>query len=156
MQGIFETVLEGLEGEDVNLVLAVGQDPEVFGAQPPNVRVERWVPQTRVLPHCDAFITHGGFNSVKEGLAVGVPLVVLPIMSDEPYSAERCAALGVGRSVGPQERSPESIREAVRSVLEEPAYRARAGELRDEMHALPGPDRAVELLASLVPDQVAT
>jgi UDP:flavonoid glycosyltransferase YjiC (YdhE family) len=156
MQGIFETVLEGLEGEDVNLVLAVGQDPEAFGAQPPNVRVERWIPQTHVLPRCDAFITHGGFNSVKEGLAFGVPLVVLPIMSDEPYSAERCAALGVGRSLGPADRSPESVRDAVRSVLDDSSYRARAGELRDEMLALPGPDRIVELLTSLTLDRVAS
>jgi UDP:flavonoid glycosyltransferase YjiC (YdhE family) len=156
MPGIFETILEGLQGEDVNLVLAVGQDPEAFGAQPPNIRVASYVPQTRVLPHCDAFITHGGFNSVKEGLAVGVPLVVLPIMPDEPYSAERCAALGVGRSLGPTDRSPESVRDAVRSVLEDSSYRARAGELRDEMLSLGGPDRIVELLTTLALDRVAT
>jgi MGT family glycosyltransferase len=149
--GIFEAILEGLRGEAVNLVLAVGrgQDPARFGAPPPNVRIEPWVPQTQLLPHCAAFITHGGFNSVKEALGLGVPLVVLPIMSDEPYSAERCAALGVGRAVGPADRSSESIREAVLSVLADPSYRANAESLQAKMLALPGPPHAVDLIERL-------
>lgn len=156
MPGIFELILGALADEDVNLVLAVGQDPAAFGPQPPNVRIEQHVPQTRLLRHCDAFISHGGFNSVKEALSCGVPLVVLPIMSDEPYSAERCEALGVGRAVGPAERTPEAIRDAVRSVLSDPGYRARAEELGAEMHALPGPERVVELLAGLASDRAST
>jgi UDP:flavonoid glycosyltransferase YjiC (YdhE family) len=154
MPGVFETILEGLREEDLNLVLAVGQDPSAFGPQPPNVRIERHVPQTRLLTHCDVFISHGGFNSVKEALSIGVPLVVLPIMSDEPYSAERCAALGLGRAVGPDDRTAGAIREAVRSVLTDASYRGRAAQFRTEMLALPGPDRAVELLTSLTLDPV--
>jgi len=147
--GIFEAALEGLRDADINLVLAVGPHPELFGPQPPHVRIESWVPQPAVLERCDAFVTHGGFNSVKEALSLGVPLVVLPIMSDEPYSAERCAALGVGRAVAPAERSPEAIRDAVLSVLGDPGYRARAREFAARMHALPGPEHAVELIASV-------
>jgi UDP:flavonoid glycosyltransferase YjiC (YdhE family) len=156
MPGVFETILEGLREEDVDLILAVGQDPSAFGPQPPNVRIERHVPQTRVLPQCDVFITHGGFNSVKEALSFGIPLVVAPIMSDEPYSAERCVALGVGRAVGPAERTPDAIRDAVRSLLADPGYRARAAELQAEMLALPGPERVVELLSGLALDRVPT
>jgi MGT family glycosyltransferase len=147
--GVFEAILEALRDEDVNLVLAVGQDPAAFGPQPPNVHLEPWIPQTRLLPQCDVFISHGGFNSVKEALSLGVPLVVVPMMSDEPYSAERVAALGVGRAVGPEERGPEDIRDAVRTVLSDGSYRARADEFRAEMLALPGPERIVERLTSL-------
>ena len=112
MPGIFELIIDALRDEDVELILAVGQDPAAFGPQPPNVHIEHYVPQTQLLPRCDVFISHGGFNSVKESLGCGVPLVVLPIMSDEPYSAERCEALGVGRAVGPAERTPEAIRDS--------------------------------------------
>jgi MGT family glycosyltransferase len=128
----------------------------VFGPQPPNVHIERHLPQTQLLPHCDLFISHGGFNSVKEALSRGVPLVVLPIMSDEPYSAERCAALGVGRAVAPEERTPEAIRDAVRSLLNDPSYRARAEELSAEMQALPGAERVVELLTGLARNRAAS
>jgi UDP:flavonoid glycosyltransferase YjiC (YdhE family) len=154
MPGIFELILDALRDEDVDLVLAVGQDPAAFGPQPSNVHIERYVPQTQLLPRCDAFISHGGFNSVKESLSSGVPLVVVPIMSDEPYSAERCTALGVGRALGPAERTVEEVRDAVRSVLSDPAYRASAEELSAEMQALPGPERVVEFLTGLADDQV--
>jgi MGT family glycosyltransferase len=146
---VFEAVLEGLGDAGVNLVLAVGPHPEQFGPQPPHVRIESWVPQPAVLRRCDAFVTHGGFNSVKEALSLGVPLVVLPIMSDEPYSAERCAALGVGRTVGPAQRTPQTIRDAVLSVLGDSGYRERARKFAALMHALPGPERLVELIAGL-------
>jgi MGT family glycosyltransferase len=151
MPGIFELILDALRDEDVDLILAVGQDPGAFGAPPPNVHIERYVPQTQLLPHCDVFISHGGFNSVKEALSCGVPLVILPIMSDEPYSAERCEALGAGRSVGPAERSAEAVRDAVRAALSEASYRRRAAEFRAEMEALPGAEHTVELLTGLAP-----
>jgi MGT family glycosyltransferase len=156
MPGIFELILQALGDEDVNLVLSVGQDPSAFGMQPPNVRIERDVPQTLLLAQCDAFISHGGFNSVKESLSLGIPLVVLPIMSDEPYSAERCAALGVGRSVDPAERTADVVREAVRDVLTNPGYRESAGAFGEQMSTLPGPERVVELLTSVVRERVLT
>jgi N-glycosyltransferase len=156
MPGVFELILEALADEDVELVLAVGQDPSTFGPQPPNVHLEQYVPQTQLLRHCDVFISHGGFNSVKEALDCGVPLVIVPIMSDEPYSAERSAALGVGRAIAPAERTPAAMRDAVRAVFSDRSYRASAQELSAEMHALPGPKRVVELLTDLALDRTPT
>jgi UDP:flavonoid glycosyltransferase YjiC (YdhE family) len=79
-------------------------------------------------------------------------MVVVPISADQPYSAERCAALGVARMVGAEARSPDAIRDAVRQVLAHPSYRANARAFQDEMKALPGPGEMVELLESLRPD----
>ncbi|HEV3362853.1 MAG TPA: nucleotide disphospho-sugar-binding domain-containing protein, partial [Acidimicrobiia bacterium] len=149
--GIYEAVVEGLRDEPVNLVVAAGfdEDPGRFGPQPPNVRVERYLPLTALLPRCDLFVTHGGFNSVKESLAAGVPMVVIPISADQPYSAERCAALGVGVAVGSDGRSPVAVRQAVRTVLADQGYKRRAREMQDDMAALPGPQHAVALLEAL-------
>ena len=102
------------------------------------------MPQPLVLAHCDAFVTHGGFNSVKEALSQAVLLVVLPISADQPYSAERCADLGVGLAIGGDRL--RAIRDAVRQVLEDPAYRARARFFQEEMARLPGLEHMVALL----------
>src|SRR5581483_10200708 len=52
---LFAAFLAGLRDEPVNVVVTVGrdQDPAQFGPQPPHVRIERYVPQTLLLPHCD-------------------------------------------------------------------------------------------------------
>jgi UDP:flavonoid glycosyltransferase YjiC (YdhE family) len=149
--GVLEAIVEGLRAEPVNLVVAIGpdQDPARFGSVPANVRLERYLPQALLLPRCDLFVTHGGFNSVKESLISGVPMVVIPITADQPYCAERCASLGVGRVVRPEHRTADEMRSAARQVLDDPGFRAAAGRFRDEMKALPGPDRLVELLEGL-------
>src|SRR5207247_7221945 len=76
-------------------------------------------------------------------------MVVIPLGGDQPYCAERCAALGVARVIAPHERTPERIRAAVRAVLADPGYRARAEEMRRAMLALPDTSRAVPLLETL-------
>lgn len=154
--GAYEAVLEGLRDEPVNLVVAAGfdQDPGRFGPQPPHVRLEPYLPLAALLPRCGLFITHGGFNSVKESLSAGVPMVLLPISADQPYSAERCAALGVGVALGPEERTASDVRRAAQTVLADPAYRRRAQEMQREMAGLPGPDHAVSLLEALHRDPV--
>jgi MGT family glycosyltransferase len=143
--------VEGAAEEPVNLVVAIGpdQDPARFGSVPSNVRLEPYLPQAALLSRCDAFVTHGGFNSVKESLISGVPMVVVPIAADQPYCAERCAALGVAEVVGAQQRTAERVAQGVRQVLGDPAYRERVGRFRGQMLALPGPERMVELLEAL-------
>jgi UDP:flavonoid glycosyltransferase YjiC (YdhE family) len=153
--GVLEAIIAALLSEPVNLIVAVGpdQDPARFGVVPANVRLTRYVPQAELLPRCAAFVTHGGFNSVKESLIAGVPMVVVPITADQPYCAQRCAALGVGEAIGADERTPERIRAATRAVLGAGQHRASALAFRDEMLALPGTDHAVELLERLAAQQ---
>ena len=148
--GVLEAIVDGVAGESVNVIVAIGrdQDPARFGPQPDHIRLEPYVPQPLLLEHCDAFVTHGGFNSVKEALRAGVPMVVVPISADQPYSAERVAALGVGRAVGPGDRTADAIRDALVQVLDDPSCRANAEAFQGEMTALPGPDEMVELLES--------
>ena len=91
-------------------------------------------------------MSHGGFNSVKEALAEGVPLVIVPVAGDQPYCAKRCQALGVGRVIGPAERNAAAIRAAGRMVLCDPSYREQARHMRDEACALPPAAAAVTAL----------
>jgi UDP:flavonoid glycosyltransferase YjiC (YdhE family) len=149
--GLFEAIIEAVADEPIEVVAAIGrnEDPARFGTPPANVRIEGYVPQIQVLATCDLFITHGGFNSTKEALRLGIPLVVTPIGGDQPYTAERVEALGLGRAVGPDERDPATIRSRVREVLAHPRYAAEARRFSAEMQALPPIGHAVELLEQL-------
>ena len=148
---LFQRVLAGLRDLPVNVLVTVGRhiDPAEFGAQPANIRIERYVPQAEVLPHCDLVVSHGGSGSVVGALAHGVPSVLVAMGADQPLNAARCVALGVGRVLDPVAATPADVREAVSAVLSEPSYRRNAERLRDEIAALPGPEWAVPLLERL-------
>jgi len=115
------------------------------------VHVERYLPQRLVIPRCAAVVTHGGSGTVRTALDHGVPLIIIPIAADQPENARRCVALGVGRSIPPEGRTPEAIRDAVRVVLRDDRYRRNAARLRDEFRTLPDLTHAVALLAGLLP-----
>jgi UDP:flavonoid glycosyltransferase YjiC (YdhE family) len=91
-------------------------------------------------------VSHGGFNSVKEALAEGIPLVIVPIAGDQPYCARRCQAIRFGRVIGPADRNARAIRAAVRTVLADPSYGDHARHMRDEIRALPPAAAAVTAL----------
>jgi UDP:flavonoid glycosyltransferase YjiC (YdhE family) len=153
--GVFAAILEGLRDEPITLILTVGrnQDPADFGPQPSNVHIERYVPQTLLLPYCDLVVTHGGFNTVQAALGRGLPMVILPIAADQHLNAQSCANLGVARVLRWEERTPGAIRAAAREVLATQAYRASAGRVRDDTAAMPGAEHAVELLERLAADK---
>ena len=144
------SVLEALRDEAINVILTVGPDvdPADFGPQPRNIRIERFIPHELLLPRCDLVLTHGGFGTVKGALSHGVPMVLMPHSADQPDNAVRCAALGVGVTVE-AERSPESIRDAVRRVLSDASFRMNAQRVRAEIQQLPGPEDMVPLLEKL-------
>ncbi|MEU3464059.1 glycosyltransferase [Streptomyces sp. NPDC006733] len=151
---LFARVLAGLRDLPVNVVVTVGKDvdPAELGPQPAHVRIERFVPQAALLPHCDVVVSHGGSGSVIGALAYGLPSVLIPMGADQPQNAARCAALGVSRVLDAVRAAPDHVREAVVEVLADASYRLAAERLRDEIAALPGPAHAVALLEGLVAD----
>ena len=124
-------------------------DPAGYGPQPPHIRVERFLPLAHLLPRCDLVVCHGGSGTTLAALAHGLPLVIVAMGADMPDNAARCEALGVGRTLPPADCTPEAVRDHVRALLADPAYRANAARLRDATAALPGMERAVELLERL-------
>jgi UDP:flavonoid glycosyltransferase YjiC (YdhE family) len=149
---LFERVLAGLRELSVDVVATTGAnlDPAELGAQPENVRIERYLPQSEMLPRCRAVVSHGGSGSVLGALAHGLPSVLLPMGADQPHNAARCEQLGVARVLDPTRATPDAVREAAAEVMIDPSYRAAAELIADEIAALPGLEDAVALVERLV------
>jgi UDP:flavonoid glycosyltransferase YjiC (YdhE family) len=152
---LFERVLAGLRDLPINVIATVGReiDPAELGPQPANIRIERYIPQSSILPHCAAVVSHGGSGSVIGALAHGLPMVLIPMGADQPLNAARCEALGVACVLNAVESAPGTVREAVSNVLADPNYRRAAERLRDELAALPDPAYAVMLLERLAAEK---
>jgi UDP:flavonoid glycosyltransferase YjiC (YdhE family) len=137
--GVFEVVLEALAELPVTAVVTTGstRDPAELGPVPDHVLVRRFVPFTDLLPHCDLVVGHGGFSTTMMALAHGIPVITMPLGSDQPWNAANCRALGLGEVVDFEGVTPQALVAAVRGVLDDPAYRERVRAYRDELLALP-------------------
>lgn len=146
-----EAILVGLEQLAVEVVATVGPglDPVSLGDRPDNVRVERYVPMSRLLAMADALVFHGGSGTMLAALAHGVPLVVLPVAADQPENAERCSAAGVGIALEPRARTAGDIAAATRAVLEDGRYRDAAARVREQINAMPSPADVLPRLEAL-------
>lgn len=117
--------------DDAEIVIATGGlEPGVEPA--PHVHLERWVPQPLLLQVADALVTHGGYNTVREAVRHGVPMVAFPQFGDQFAGAERIASLGLGRRA-----DAASLAATIRGVLDDAAIHGRARAAQRAMLALP-------------------
>jgi UDP:flavonoid glycosyltransferase YjiC (YdhE family) len=148
---LFERGLAGLRELPTDVIATTGSnlDPAELGPQPANVRIERYLPQSEILPRCRAVVSHGGSGSLLAALAHGLPSVLLPMGADQPQNAARCEELGVARVLDAVRATPATVRDAVADVLSDPSYRRAAARIADEIAALPGTEATVPLIEQL-------
>jgi MGT family glycosyltransferase len=144
----FQMIAEACAGFDLQLVISLGggQDPALLGKLPGDPIVVGYAPQLELIRQSILTISHGGLNTTLESLAQGVPMVVLPVTYDQPGVGTRVEWAGVGRSIPVGRLTVDRLRDAIRTVLANPAYRARAGWLRTSIAAADGLNRAADLI----------
>jgi MGT family glycosyltransferase len=146
-------VAEAAHALGVTLIMAVGglaDDPGFRAGLPPAARVHRYVPQLEVLQHADVFVTHGGANSVTEGLARGIPLLVVPLGLEQGLQRHLVERSGAGLGLAPGEVTAAACRAALAELLRDDGpCRARAREIGRSLAAADGARRAAELILEL-------
>jgi UDP:flavonoid glycosyltransferase YjiC (YdhE family) len=152
---VFRGAIDSFSALPVRVLVTVGRDrdPAELGPVPPNVQVERWIPQREVMPHAAAMVCHGGSGTVTMGLAAGVPMAVVPLFADQPYNAERVAAIGAGIAIDGGPQGVGRLGDAVSKLLIDPAYRANAERVAGEMRSLPGVDAAPAIARAILADR---
>jgi UDP:flavonoid glycosyltransferase YjiC (YdhE family) len=124
---------------DLAVVVTVGPagDVEAFGPLPDRVVVERYVPQSLLLPHVDVVVSHGGSGTLLATMARGLPQLCLPQAADQFRNATACASAGAGLQLAGDAASEEAITAAVRRLLDEASFRDGASRLAAEISAMP-------------------
>jgi UDP:flavonoid glycosyltransferase YjiC (YdhE family) len=97
-----------------------------------------------------AVVCHGGHNTVCETFAHGVPLVVTPIRYEQPIIARQAADAGAGIRLHFAGLRATEMRDAIRAVLGDPAYRNAACRVRDSFAAAGGAAAAADHLEELL------
>jgi len=150
---LIKPALEGLANEDVLVVVATGGPaPEALGLAdvPRNARVATFLSYPELLPKTAVMVTNGGYGGVQMALAHGVPVIVAGKSEDKPEVATRVAASGAGLNLKTADPTPEQVRKAVRSVLDDARYRDRARALAAEYARYDAVSTAVATVEGLV------
>nr|WP_232090899.1 glycosyltransferase [Sphingomonas sp. HMP9] len=119
---------------------------------PGNPLVRAFWCQTRILPFCSAAILHGGFNTVLDALAAGVPIVAVPLAFEQPATAARLKRIGAARIVSAADAGRGGLEPALRLVLDDPQYRHAARLLATDMAGAGGAVEAAALVDAALYD----
>jgi UDP:flavonoid glycosyltransferase YjiC (YdhE family) len=79
-----------------------------------------FAPFSELLPHCAALVHHGGIGTCSQGLAAGVPQLVVPHAHDQPDNAARLVRLGVARKLEPRQYRIKSVVRELGELLGSP------------------------------------
>ena len=117
---------------------------------PAHVMHAEYVPLGQLLPRCRALASHGGIGTMAQGLAAGVPQLVMPMAYDQPDNAVRARRLGVGRWLSRRAYRAPAVARAIEDLTTSPdvagACRRYADLVRGD-HPLDAACAVVERLA---------
>lgn len=145
----FRACIRAFSDYDAQFILALGKtDARALGDIPPNFIVQSSVPQLELLPRVDAFITHGGMNSVSEALYHDVPLIIVPHQFEQASVARRVASLYAGIALGDHmpygQVTPEELRAALDRLLGGSVYRQAAKRIGHSLRSAGGYQAAAD------------
>ncbi|WP_375474825.1 glycosyltransferase [uncultured Jatrophihabitans sp.] len=147
---IIAPTLEALAEDDVSVVVSTGGRPlDTLPPLPANARAAEYLPYDALLPKTAVYVTNGGYGGVQYALRYGVPIVTSSGQEDKPEVAARIAWSGVGVRLKMERPSPAAVGEAVRSVLDGPAFRANAQDIAASMSNAGGLPQLAQLVDQL-------
>lgn len=158
---ILGAIVDACAGQPYRVLLTGGPAFDALSGSslPDNIAVYPYLPLSRVLPHVDACVTHGGSATLHAILRHGRPSLLIPQGPDHIANGLVCQRLELcriavaeafrGELNGGRENLVASIRGQIRQVLGNPAFRDNCARFRDELLQLPGLPRAVELIEKL-------
>jgi MGT family glycosyltransferase len=142
----YRLCFEAFGNTEHTVVMSIGEKTRAsdLGDIPENFIVKNYVPQSELLKYTKLFITHGGMNSVHEGLYYGVPLIVIPQSADQPVIAGQVAKLGAGIQLQMQGLTAYQLRESAEHVLNQPSFHIASAKMKEAFQKSGGYQQAVD------------
>ncbi|MFC5408471.1 glycosyltransferase [Larkinella bovis] len=122
--------------ESPYLVIATtgGSQTDALRARFPqeNLIIEDFVDFNEIMPHCDVYVTNGGYGGVMLGIQHGLPMVAAGVNEGKNEITARIGYFKLGVNLKTENPSPAQIRKQVENLLNNPVYRRNVVKLRNE------------------------
>jgi sterol 3beta-glucosyltransferase len=139
-------VLAALRGTGVRAVVQAGWSGLRVPDDPAVLSIGE-VPHDWLFPRMAAVVHHAGAGTTAAGLRAGIPAVAVPVLADQPFWARRLHALGAAPPPVPLSRlTAGRLTAALRAVLDDPHYAARAQALSARLAGEDGAARIIDWL----------
>ena len=117
---------------------------------PESVLHAPYAPFSQLLPRCATLIHHGGIGTTSQGLAAGVPQLIMPMGYDQFDNADRLAKLNVGAALPPKRFTAKNVAAEINRLTTSPNITAACRSAADQIVADGDvPRRTAELVAGL-------
>jgi MGT family glycosyltransferase len=147
---LVRAALRALAEEPVRVVATTNRvRPQQPIEVPANAVLVDWLSYSQLMPAASLVVSHGGHGTVARALGAGTPVLISPITGDMSETAMRVDWAGVGLSLPWRLCRPAPLRWAVRRLLGEPSFAARAGEIAAWGRENDGAIRGAELVEDL-------
>jgi rhamnosyltransferase subunit B len=146
----FATAVEGCQRLGRRGLLMTKYPEQLPATLPPSVRSFGFVPFSKLLPRAAALVHHGGIGTCAQGLAAGLPQVVMPMAYDQLDNGLRLARLGVGAVVRQPKFKPARVAATLAGLLESPAVQDRCRDLAARCNSPASLGAACDLLGQLL------
>jgi UDP:flavonoid glycosyltransferase YjiC (YdhE family) len=142
---------EALGARDVDVLATLGRhaDPSLFGVVPPNIRIERFVPQQFVFDHAAIAMSHAGAGSTLGAAARGLPQVHFPMFADQWENADAAAGADLSITLETDQRSAGDIGDAIDRILGDQSFKQAALRVASEIAEMPSPSDHVGAIEAL-------
>lgn len=146
---LIEPTLQALANEDVLVVATI--DPQKLNIPAPaNVRMEKFIPFDKLMPHVDVMVTNGGYGGVTLALAQGVPVICAGNTEDKAEVGNRAEYACVGINLKTNRPTIEQIRSTVKTVLTNSRYKMNADYMKEDFAKQDAAVEAAVLIEKLI------
>ncbi len=121
----FEAAIEACQQLGRRGILLTRFAEQLPSTLPDSVRYYDFVPLTQLLPRAGALVCHGGIGTIAQGLAAGIPQLIMPLSHDQPDNTWRIKNLGVGDSIKPSKFHGPAVAAKLRVLLESETIRQK-------------------------------
>jgi UDP:flavonoid glycosyltransferase YjiC (YdhE family) len=117
---------------------------------PPHVYPIGAIPHHWLFPRTAAVVHHGGAGTTGAGLRAGVPSIVVPFTTDQPFWGRRVFRLGTGpRPIPATKLTTDNLAEAICQAVSDAPMAAKARALGRRIRQEDGTGRAVTIVEGL-------
>lgn len=141
--GFFESAFKAVTRLGRRAVFVTRELSQVPANLPPSIAAVEYAPFSTLLRQASAFVHHGGIGTLSQGLAAGVPQLLMPMAHDQPDNESRLRRLGAGLGIVPGKFTPGRVAAAIEKLTSDVGIRTAAQKCADRLARRPTGEKVI-------------